>query len=100
MPRIHFHQDRSFDFPRYNYRKTKFKKFSKYGRKNGSLLTIENVTLQDPDHDSLVAFFSNVSFENLKIEDSNCNCDFLRNLISPCPPEVFPCTPLTVSFRA
>ena len=76
------------------------KSFQNMAGKNGSLLTIENVTLQDPDHDSLVAFFSNVSFENLKIEDSNCNCDFLRNLISPCPPEVFPCTPLNVSLRA
>ena len=76
------------------------KSFQNMVGNNGSQLTIENVTLQDPDHDSLVAFFSNVSFENLKIEDSNCNCDFLRNLISPCPPEVFPCTPLTVSFRA
>ena len=66
---------------------------------NGSLLTIENVTLQDPDHDSIVAFFSNVTLENLKIADSNCNCDLLRNLITPCPPEVFPCTPLNVSLR-
>ena len=76
------------------------KSFQNMAGKNGSLLTIENVTLQDPDHDSLVAFFSNVSLENLKIEDSNCNCDFLRNLISPYPPEVFPCTPLNVRFGA
>ena len=76
------------------------KSFQNMAGENGSLLTIENVTLQDPDHDSLVAFFSNVSLENLKIEDSNCNCDLLRNLITPCPPEVFPCTPLNVRFRA
>ena len=76
------------------------KSFQNMVGNNGSQLTIENVTLQDPDYDSLVAFFSDVSLENLKIEDSDCSCHLLRKLFAPCPPDVSPCTRLNVSFRA